>query len=269
VSDLAKGTLIVAPVSLLSNWTSQIEQHLDPDTLKVLVFHGKTKSDPTIKFDDYDVVITSYGTLVSDYKALPANGAPRTGLFGRQWRRVVLDEAHTIRNPNAKMSLAASRLDAVSRWSLTGTPIVNEMSDLYSQMRFLRFSGGFSQSEIFNRLITRPLKNGDTAAGGRLQLLMGGICLRRRKDMKFAGKHIVELPGVDEYLHKIGISLDYSQGLTLDFSEEEKEKYLVLENEAKGLLEKINRGGNTGYSFVLELLLRMRQFSVRLSMLRC
>ena len=129
----------------------------------------------------------------------------------------MLDEAHTIRNPNAKMSLAASRLDAASRWSLTGTPIVNEMSDLYSQMRFLRFSGGFSQSEIFNRLITRPLRNGDSAAAGRLQLLMGGICLRRRKDMKFGEKHIIELPGVDEYLHKIGISSLIDVTLTFRF----------------------------------------------------
>jgi SWI/SNF-related matrix-associated actin-dependent regulator of chromatin subfamily A3 len=79
------------------------------------------------------------------------------------------------------------------------------MSDLYSQMRFLRFSGGFSELAIFNRLIARPLRSGDPSASGTLQLLMGEICLRRRKDMKLEGKPIVELPGVDERLLKIGI----------------------------------------------------------------
>jgi len=49
----------------------------------------------------------------------------------------------------------------------------------------------------------------------------------------------------------------------LDFSAEEKKKYLVLEKEAKGLLDRINQGEDKGYSFILELLLRMRQFSVR------
>ena len=71
-------------------------------------------------------------------------------------------------------------------------------------MRFLHFGGGFSQKEIFTRLIERPIRSGDSSAMGILQLLMGGTCLRRRKDMKFQGKSIVELPGVDEYLHKIG-----------------------------------------------------------------
>ena len=88
---------------------------------------------------------------------------------------------------------------------MAGTPIINSLSDLYSQMRFLKFSGGFSEQEIFNRLITRPLRSGDPSAAGILQALMGGTCLRRRKDMKFAGKSIVELPGIDEYVHPIGI----------------------------------------------------------------
>ena len=85
-----------------------------------------------------------------------------------------------------------------------GTPIINALGDLYSQVRFLRFSGGFSEQEIFNRLITRPLRSGDPNAAAVLQSLMGGVSLRRRKDMKFQGKLIIELPGIEEYLHKIG-----------------------------------------------------------------
>src|SRR5271170_6356434 len=123
----ASGTLIVCPLSLLSNWTSQIEQHLAPSTLSVLVFHGANKKDANLDLSKYDVVITSYGTLAADYKTegldksdqKPAKSS--RSLFGRMWKRVVLDEGHTIRNARTKMSRAAVRLDAVARWSLTGT----------------------------------------------------------------------------------------------------------------------------------------------------
>src|SRR4051794_1560482 len=65
----SKGTLIISPLSLISNWTSQLTAHLFPETLSVVVFYGATKSDPSIDLNDYDAVITTYGALVSDYKA--------------------------------------------------------------------------------------------------------------------------------------------------------------------------------------------------------
>jgi SWI/SNF-related matrix-associated actin-dependent regulator of chromatin subfamily A3 len=71
-------------------------------------------------------------------------------------------------------------------------------------LRFLHFGGGFSEKEIFTRLIERPIRSGDPSGSRILQLLMGGTCLRRKKDMEFQGKSIVELPGVDEFVHKIG-----------------------------------------------------------------
>jgi SWI/SNF-related matrix-associated actin-dependent regulator of chromatin subfamily A3 len=92
-----------------------------------------------------------------------------------------------------------------------GTPIINSVDDLYPQIRFLHFTGGLSDHNIFTRLITRPLKAGDQAAAGRLQLLMSSTTLRRRKDMKFDGKFIVNLPGVTEYIHKIGNSPHINQ----------------------------------------------------------
>jgi SWI/SNF-related matrix-associated actin-dependent regulator of chromatin subfamily A3 len=128
VSPEASGTLIVSPLSLLSNWTSQISEHLYESTLRVLVFHGSTKKDAKIDLSEYDVVVTSYGALVTDYKSCgleknPGKSIPKTkrGLFGRMWRRIVLDEGHQIRNSRAKVSLAASQLTAVTRWSLTGS----------------------------------------------------------------------------------------------------------------------------------------------------
>jgi len=86
-----------------------------------------------------------------------------------------------------------------------GTPIINSLNDLYAQIRFLRMSGGLSISSTFNRNITRLLRNGDPKGATNLQNLMSTMCLRRRKDMEIGGKRILELPGIKEYLHKIGI----------------------------------------------------------------
>jgi SWI/SNF-related matrix-associated actin-dependent regulator of chromatin subfamily A3 len=234
------GTLIIAPVSVMSNWSGQIEQHVSLDhPLKVLRYHGSGKQ---AKLADYDVVVTSYGTLSSDY------GARRKGLFGLKWRRVVLDEAHLIRNPKSKASLAANNLDAASRWALSGTPIVNNLKDLYSLIRFLRYSGGLAEFDIFNRTLIRPLNRGEPGASQLLQILMATVCLRRVKDMKFVD---LRLPEMTEFLHKV------------EFWKEEKEKYDILEMEAKGLLAKYQKGKNTNgadeYRFLLEILLRMRQ----------
>lgn len=107
-------TLIIAPVSVMSNWEQQIKRHVLPENVpKVLIYHGPDRR--SAKLTDYDVVVSSYGTLTSE-----ANGG---NLFQVNWRRVVLDEGHTIRNAKTKAAVAACALNAQSRWVLTGTPM--------------------------------------------------------------------------------------------------------------------------------------------------
>lgn len=104
-------TLIVAPVSVMSNWEQQIRRHVLPDEQpSVLVYHGAKRQPKELK--KFDVVITSYGTLSLD-----------NALSSIQWRRMVLDEGHTIRNAKTKVALAACGIKAKSRWVLTGTPM--------------------------------------------------------------------------------------------------------------------------------------------------
>jgi len=109
-------TLIVAPVGVMSNWEQQIHRHvLEEHMPKVLIYHGPSRQAAAESLKDYDVVITSYGTLSSE-----ANGGPLSKV---DWRRVVLDEGHTIRNAKTKAAVAACQLKAKSRWVLTGTPM--------------------------------------------------------------------------------------------------------------------------------------------------
>lgn len=112
-------TLIVAPVSVMSNWEQQIRRHVaDKHQPKVLVYHSSSKAKNT-SFEDYDVVITSYGRLAQELDS----GAKKLTKPSMQWRRLVLDEGHTIRNAKTKVAKAACLLNAQSRWALTGTPM--------------------------------------------------------------------------------------------------------------------------------------------------
>lgn len=242
--DCETGTLIVAPLSVMSNWTGQIIQHVNDDApLKVFVYHGPNRNSANLA--DYDVVITSYGTMVTEFTP-GAKAIPKTGLFSKKWRRVVLDEAHQIRNPKSKSSLAATALRSLSHWCLSGTPIVNSLKDFYSLLKFMKYPGGLADLEIFNRILYRPVqRGGDPAANQLLKILVATLCMRRTKDMKFVD---LRLPEFKSMMHRV------------TFSPHEQERYDVLEAEAKGVFSAFKDGkqGAT-YNNVLELLLRMRQ----------
>jgi SWI/SNF-related matrix-associated actin-dependent regulator of chromatin subfamily A3 len=251
-SRVGKPSLIVAPLSVMSNWSSQAEKHVLPEYLpKVLIYHGATKGG--LKAADlakYDIVITTYQTMALElfpHGAAKATKVPAAkGLFSTPWRRVVLDEGHQIRNPKAKMAQAACALQADARWVLTGTPIVNNLKDLYSHVKFLRLSGGLEQFDIFNGTLIRPLKNGDPNATVLLQALMSTICLRRMKDMKFID---LKLPVL------------VSQKYPIKFHSHERQKYDAFSAQAKGLVDQMkhNEGNNKTFTNLLEVLLRMRQ----------
>ena len=257
VSSKPKTTLIIAPVGVMSNWSGQIAHHVKSDhALRVFVYHGNNKKPMKPEdFGEYDVVITSYGTLATEYfprgKKDPPSVPRSQGLFSMDWRRVILDEGHIIRNPQTKSALAALNLMAKSRWVLTGTPIVNNLKDLFSLVRFIGLTGGLERLEIFNSVLIRPLNQGDVNASLLLQALMSTICLRRKKEMKFVD---LKLPELSEYVHRI------------DFLDHEKEKYEALQAEAKGLLHTVQRNqtnsdgkGQDTYRHLLEMLLRLRQ----------
>jgi SWI/SNF-related matrix-associated actin-dependent regulator of chromatin subfamily A3 len=113
-------TLIVAPVSVMSNWEQQIRAHVQPDHQpSILVYHGDKKMTSK-DLMNYDVVVTSYGKLAREVDSGVTAVLTSNEI---QWRRVVLDEGHTIRNAKTKVALSACEINAKSRWVLTGTPM--------------------------------------------------------------------------------------------------------------------------------------------------
>jgi SWI/SNF-related matrix-associated actin-dependent regulator of chromatin subfamily A3 len=138
----------VAPLSVISNWEKQIDDHCVRGALSCYTYYG-TKRDITPKeLQKFDVVITTYQTVAGEHEirdaAAPSKKKKKVEktLFDIQWKvthdhslcgviladlssqRIVLDEAHTIRNPKTKMAKAACALVAQRRWALAATPIV-------------------------------------------------------------------------------------------------------------------------------------------------
>lgn len=211
----SKTNLIISPLGVMSNWRDQIARHVRRENApNVLIYHGPGKKEAS-NLENYDVVITTYGALASEYGEVEHKQSKKStkGLFSVHWRRVVLDEGHTIRSPRTKGAKAACTLNAASRWSLTGTPIINNLKDLYSQISFLKLSGGLEDFAIFNSTLIRPLNTDDPNANLLLQALMATICLRRKKDMHFVN---LRLPKLSSHV------------LHVKFLPHEQEKYDIL-----------------------------------------
>jgi len=147
-------TLIVCPLSTVQNWEEQFENHVQRDALQVYVYHGGQRvTDPSF-LAKHDVVITTYNLLGTEYSKETKARDSQTGLSRSpsvlqhvDWFRVVLDEAHIIKEVNTVQSKAASALTAERRWCLTGTPVQNKV-------RFSHTLGECSRLHTINPRLT-------------------------------------------------------------------------------------------------------------------
>ena len=175
-------TLIVMPLPLLQMWEKQIKLHLVPGKTRSTTYYGQSRH-LIDSFAAYDIVITTYDTVAGEWKAVQARSEnkSRSPLLTTSWHRVVLDEAHTIKNRNTTISKAVSALNGERRWCITGTPIQNRSSDLYSLLRFLKLCP-YDNLRNFERLFVEPWKDSLASAGlHNLQSLFRAIAIRRPK----------------------------------------------------------------------------------------
>lgn len=160
-----KPTLIVCPSSVLSTWTTQLKDHTTPGSLKVYMYYGnRTKNAEELK--KCDIVLTTYNILANEDSRLdfPAKKV--------NWWRVILDEAHVIKHWNTGKCRAVCHLKTNRRWVVTGTPIQNDSSDLFSVMVFLRLNEPFSfKSGYWKFYIQQPLDTSNETGLSRLQVI--------------------------------------------------------------------------------------------------
>ena len=162
--------LVVVPTTLIFNWQAEV-QKFAPE-IRVFVHRGIGRSKDTSIFQQYDIVLTTYGTLRSDIEYLK----------DYPFNYVVLDESQAIKNPQAQVSKAVKLLSAQNRLVMTGTPVENNTFDLYSQMDFLN-PGLLGSQDFFRTEFATPIdKYRDENAALALRKLIYPFILKRTKD---------------------------------------------------------------------------------------
>ena len=263
-NKVGKGTLVVAPLALIKQWEGEIKNRVkDSHSLRVCIHHGPQR---TKRFEDlrkYDVVITTYNILVSEYGSSSVKeDAPQVGCFGIHWYRVILDEAHSIKNRNAKSAKAAYALRSEYRWCLTGTPMQNNLDELQSLIKFLRIKP-YDELSVWKDQITRPLSQGKGGlAMKRLQTYLKVFMKRRTKDILKAegalnpgGK-----PTKDGSVSQgFRITERVVEKIEVGFTPSERAYYERLEKRTDKSLERMMKDDGLSYMGALTLLLRLRQ----------
>jgi len=157
-------TLVVAPTSVVHNWSDEIRRFRPG--LTACVYHGAKRAlDPAA-----DVTITSYALLRLDEEVLAKTA----------WDTLVLDEAQTIKNPESQVAQAAYRMKAGWRVTLSGTPVENRLDELWSQMHFLN-RGLLGGRRDFQERTAKPMADGIEGSASRLRERIRPFVLRRLK----------------------------------------------------------------------------------------
>jgi superfamily II DNA or RNA helicase len=161
-------TLVVAPTSVVPNWQREIEKFAPG--FKTVLWQGPDRQERAEELEDADVMITSYALLRRDEEFL------HTLAF----RYVILDEAQHIKNPMSATARAAKRLKSERRLAMTGTPIENRLSEIWSIFDFVS-PGLLNSLSSFEEKYARPIERGDGPAAMRLRATIHPFVLRRTK----------------------------------------------------------------------------------------
>ena len=180
-------------------------------------------------------------------------GAPSRARWGGaiggvEWFRVVLDEAQSVKNARSQIAVAVSAVSAQRRWCLSGTPLQNNVDDLFSYFRFLRYDP-YGEPGAFRAMIKEPIRVDPATGFRRLRAILRAVMLRRTKQSRIAGEPIVRLPP-RTVVH-----------CRRDFLPAEARAYARLQEEYRGKMEEFAAAGTVSSNYVnlLHMLLRMRQ----------
>lgn len=172
-------TLIVVPPPLIGTWEEQLSEHVVRGGMAWHRHHREARLSSANELHPFNIVLTTYHTVSAEWNSW--NGVRNSTLFSVRWKRIILDEAHLIRNANSKMSQAVCALESKSRWAVTGTPIQNRLGDLATLFKFIR-AHPYTDQRRFDIDISRLWKSGEyEEAIKRLKRLSACMLLRRPK----------------------------------------------------------------------------------------
>lgn len=227
---MTHASLIVAPTSLVGNWYEEIRRFAP--SLKVLIFHGSERHHDD--FNDYDVVISTYGLIQRDKKRF----------LEYHFYFVILDEAQLIKNARNKTTQVVQQLRGIHRLCLTGTPLENHLGELWSLFHFL-MPGFLGTARQFRQFFRAPIeKHGDVEKQTLLVQRIKPFLLRRSKNQV-----ATELPLKTEILQM------------LELTAEQRDLYeairMSMEKKVRDALDK--QGLGKSQIILLDALLKLRQ----------
>lgn len=282
--------LVVGPTVALMQWKNEIEAHTEPGKLKVLLYHGANRISDKQELYKYDVILTSYSVLESVYRkehyGFKRKGGlvkEKSGLHSIKFYRVILDEAHNIKDRTSGTAKAANNLLCEKRWCLTGTPLQNRIGEMYSLIRYMKIQPFYKyfctkcdcnstewmfsdwrhcdicghapmvHTNFFNHFMLKNIQKFGIEGDGlisfqNIQLVLKNIMLRRTK---LERADDLGLPP-----RVVEIRNDY-------FNEEEKDLYVSLYSDSKRKFNDYVAEGVVlnNYANIFTLITRMRQLA--------
>ncbi|XP_021319327.1 helicase-like transcription factor CHR28 [Sorghum bicolor] len=268
-SSPAAGTLVVCPASVLKQWANELSTKVTRSAeLSVLVYHGGSRTRYPTELAEYDVVVTTYAIVAREVPKENPNDEVSPGnkrklkkntkgkakkinkpgpLAKVRWFRVVLDEAHMIKGHQTQTAKGCCGLNAERRWCLSGTPMQNNIVDLYSYFRFLKYEP-YSKFRSFSSMLKDPISRDTSLGYKKLQTVLRIVLLRRTKETLLDGEPIIKIPPKTIQLSKI------------DFTKEERAFYLRLEENSRQTLKGRSEDFiQKNYVHIFALLSQLRQ----------
>lgn len=224
--------LIACPASLIYNWQHELAKFAP--TLNRYVYHGTGRDKEILKNDKVQIIISSYGTIRSDAAVFTS----------WSFTAIILDESHAIKNPSSQITRVVHSLSADRRLTLSGTPVMNNTFDLYSQLQFL-LPGMFGSQQFFKKEYADPIdRDKNEQRINDLQQLTAPFILRRTKEQVAK-----DLPPKTEII------------LWCQMEDEQQQVYNEIKNRVKGELNNIikEQGLQKSKLHVLQGILKLRQ----------
>ncbi len=224
--------IIICPSSLIYNWQQELQKFAPG--ISSMVYHGSNRNAEAVQKAESKIIITSYGTIRADAGVLLA----------KEYGVAVIDESHNIKNPSAQITAVVNMLQANIRIALSGTPVVNNTFDLYSQLHFA-IPGMFGSREFFKREYANSIdRNQNEDKIKALQKLTAPFILRRTKEQVAK-----DLPDKTEMI------------LWCNMNREQKNLYDEIKDQVKSniFLDIKNNGLNKSKFAVLQGMLKLRQ----------
>ncbi|KAF1919601.1 SNF2 family N-terminal domain-containing protein [Ampelomyces quisqualis] len=266
-------TLLVASPALIEQWRNEIEAHTNCNLTMMRYCSGsRIDSNQTEKtLGNHDIVLTTYGEVMKSY---PKNEPPiecqtveekmawwkgqyetkRGALHRMMFLRIVLDEAQAIKNHSGRTSIACRALMAQHKWALSGTPILNSLTELYPYFKFLDVphTGSF---KIFK---SNYCDTGNAENTERLMVRLSQFMIRRTHADKMFGAPILKLPQADQSTY------------WCEFNSVERCIYEIVEKRFVDRMNKLQRSDELekSYGNALVMLLRLRQLTAHVLMLQ-